>query len=233
VPERTTLVTSLTRAFARLTPDEPFALRLCRAFTRLASADGGAISLSFTTSERTVLCATDGLVSLLEDVQDTLREGPSLDALRTAEPVVSNSWQDQVDRWPVLMTSAPPVVSSTLVHAFPMRPERTLVGVVSLHIRRPRPLVRPVDDLAFLADVLGAAIVGGIPERDGDHVLWSERDRISQATGMIVAQLGLGPVDALAVLRAHAFAHEASVAEISRSVIARELVFTYPDESET
>jgi hypothetical protein len=130
------------------------------------------------------------------------------------------------------MTSAPPVVSSTLVHAFPMRPERTLVGVVSLHVRRPRPLMQPVDDLAFLADVLGAAIVGGTRERDGDHVLWSERDKISQATGMIVAQLGLGPVDALAVLRAHAFAHEASVAEISRSVIARELVFTYPDESE-
>jgi hypothetical protein len=122
VPERTTLVTSLTREFARLTPDEPFALRLCRAFTRLASADGGAISLSFAISERTLLCATDGLVSLLEDVQDTLREGPSLDALRTAEPVVNTSWQEQVDRWPVLMTSAPPVVSSTLVHAFPMLP---------------------------------------------------------------------------------------------------------------
>jgi hypothetical protein len=92
--------------------------------------------------------------------------------------------------------------------------------------------MRPVDDLAFLADVLGAAIVGGIPEGDGDHVLWSERDKISQATGMIVAQLGLGRVDALAVLRAHAFAREASIAEISRSVIARELVFTHPDEAE-
>jgi hypothetical protein len=232
VPERTTLVTSLTREFALLATDEPFALRLCRAFTRLASADGGAISLGFTTSERTVLCATDDLVSLLEDVQDTLREGPSLDALRTAEPVVSASWQEQVDRWPVLMTSAPPVVASTVVHAFPMLPERTLVGVVSLHVRQPRALMRPVDDLAFLADVLGAAIVGGIPERDEDHALWSERDRISQATGMIVAQLGLGPVDALAVLRAHAFAREASVVEISRSVITRELVFTHPDDRE-
>ena len=232
VPDRATLVTSLTHELTRMSPREPFALRLCRAFTRFASADGGAISLGFMTSERTVLCVTDDLVSLLEDVQDTLREGPSLDALRTAQPVVSTSWADQLRRWPVLMTSAPPSVSSTLLHAFPMLPERTLVGVVTLHVRQARPLTQPVDDLAFLADVVGAAIVGGVPDGDGDQVLWSERDRISQATGMIVAQLGLSPIDALAVLRAHAFAHEASVAEISRAVLARELDFAHPDRKE-
>ncbi|MCW2843215.1 MAG: hypothetical protein JWN22_1131 [Nocardioides sp.] len=227
--DRAALVNNLTRALVRMPPEEPFALRLCRAFTRLASADGGAISLGFPTSERTVLCVTDDLVSLLEDVQDTLREGPSLEALRTAQPVVSSSWDEQARRWPVLMKSAPPTVSSTLLYAFPMLPERTLVGVVSLHIRQNQPLTQPVDDLAFLADVVGAAIIGGVPEGDGDHVLWSERDKISQATGMIVAQLGLSPADALAVLRAHAFAHEASVSEISRSVIARELAFSHTD----
>jgi hypothetical protein len=232
VPDRATLVSSLTRELARMAPEEPFALRLCRAFTTVASADGGAISLGFMTSERTVLCVTDDLVSLLEDVQDTLREGPSLDALRTARPVVSSSWDEQMSRWPALMRSAPPAVASTLLYAFPMLPERTLVGVVSLHVRRPHPLARPVDDLAFLADVVGAAIVGGSPEGDGDQVLWSERDKISQATGMIVAQLGLSPMDALAVLRAHAFAHEASVAEVSRTVLARELIFAHPDETE-
>jgi hypothetical protein len=101
--------------------------------------------------------------------------------------------------------------------------------VVTLHVREERPLTRSVDDLAFLADVVGAAIVGGVPQADNDHVLWSERDKVSQATGMIVAQLGLVPADALAVLRAHAFAHEASVADISRAVLARELTFTYPE----
>jgi hypothetical protein len=228
--DRSTLVIGLTEELARMAAEEPFVLRLCRAFTKLARADGGAISLGFATAERTVLCVTDELVSLLEDVQDTLREGPSLEALRTARPVVSESWDEQAGRWPVLMRSAPPTVSSTLLYAFPMLPEDTLVGVVSLHVREDRPLAKPVDELSFLADVLGAAIVGGVPEDDGSHVLWSERDKISQATGMIVAQLGLSPADALAVLRAHAFAHEASVAEISRSVLARELIFSDPDE---
>ncbi len=46
---------------------------------------------------------------------------------------------------------------------------------------------------------------------------------------MIVAQLGVSSADALAVLRAHAFAHEATVAEISRAVLSRELIFTNRD----
>jgi len=228
--DRSTLVLELTQELARVTPEEPFALRLCRAFARFADADGGAISLGFATSERTLLCVTDDLVSLFEDVQDTLHEGPTLDAFRTAQPVLSASWEEQVDRWPVLTESLPGSISSTVVHAFPMLPEHTLVGVVSLHVRPARPLSRPTADLTFLADVVGAAIVGGTPVEDDAHTLWSERDRVSQATGMIIAQLGISPADALAVLRAHAFAHETSVAEISRAVLARELTFTDSNE---
>lgn len=223
--DRSALVVELTQEFASVSADESFALRLCRAFTKFAKADGGAISLGFATRERTMLCVTDDWVSLFEDVQDTLGEGPSLDALRTAEPVICDSWEEQARRWPVLMRSMPPSVSPTLLYAFPMLPESTLVGVVSLHVRPSRALARPVADLDFLADVLGSAIVGGVADDDGGHEVWSERDRISQATGMVVAQLGLRPGDALSVLRAHAFAHEASVAEISRLVLDRDLIF--------
>ena len=67
---------------------------------------------------------------------------------------------------------------------------------------------------------------------EGSHAVWSERDKVSQATGMIVAQLRIAPADALAVLRAHAFAHEASVAEISRAVLSRQLVFVEPGGEE-
>lgn len=226
VEERATLVSELTQQLTGLATQEPFPLRLCRAFTRFASADGGAISLGFETGERTLLCVTDDLVALFEDVQDTLREGPSLDAFRTQQLVVPTSWQDQATRWPVLAESLPPSVSSTLVYAFPMLPEHVLVGVVSLHVKDGGALARTPDELDFLADVVGAAIVGGTPTDEGEHALWSERDKVSQATGVIVAQLGVSAADALAVLRAHAFAHEASVAEISRAVLARELEFS-------
>ncbi len=135
MPDRSTLVIELTQELARIAPQDPFPLRLCRAFTSFANADGGAISLGFATSERTLLCVTDDLVSLVEDVQDALREGPTLDAFRTARAVVSSSWEEQARRWPVLTKSVPSAVSSTLIYAFPMRPEQILVGVVSLHVR--------------------------------------------------------------------------------------------------
>jgi hypothetical protein len=227
--EHSTLVFELTRELSRVTAREPFALRLCRAFTRFAGADGAAISLGFATTERTLLCVTDDRVSLFEDVQDTLREGPSLDVFRTQRPVVPGSWEDQARQWPVLMDSLPASVSSTLVHAFPMLPDQVLVGVVSLHLSSGAALSRTPEELDFLADVIGAAIVGGVPVEEGQHAVWTERDQVSQATGVVVAQLGIGPADALAVLRAHAFAHEASVAQISRAVLDRELDFSDPD----
>ena len=43
--DRSVLVSALTRELARTTREEPFPLRLCRAFVRFADADGGAISL--------------------------------------------------------------------------------------------------------------------------------------------------------------------------------------------
>jgi hypothetical protein len=226
--DRATLVLALTQELAQISADEAFPVRLCRAFSSFANADGGAISLGFTTAERTLLCVTDGVVSLVEDVQDTVGEGPTLDAFRTGRPVICASWDDQRRRWPVLMESMPDTVSSRLMHAFPMLPDRTLVGVVSLHVTPSRGLTREPAELNFLADVLGAAIVGGAPS-ESSHAPWSERDRVSQATGMIVAQLGVSPADALAVLRAHAFAHEASVPEISRAILTRELSFTDHD----
>ena len=41
--DRSVLVSALTRELARTTREEPFPLRLCRAFVQFADADGGAI----------------------------------------------------------------------------------------------------------------------------------------------------------------------------------------------
>jgi hypothetical protein len=42
---------------------------------------------------------------------------------------------------------------------------------------------------------------------------------------MVTAQLRLPPDDALAILRAHAFAHNITLAETARQVVNRELDF--------
>ena len=60
---------------------------------------------------------------------------------------------------------------------------------------------------------------------------WSERAEVHQATGMVVAQLGVPETDALALLRAYAYSHDQSVAITAHAVIARILAFSAnPDQ---
>jgi len=69
----------------------------------------------------------------------------------------------------------------------------------------------------------GAAHRGDGAWWDGLH---SDRAEVHQATGMILAQLGIPAQDAFVCLRAYAFAHRRPLGEVARDVVARRLVFT-------
>jgi hypothetical protein len=45
---------------------------------------------------------------------------------------------------------------------------------------------------------------------------------------MVVAQLGVRTADAMALLRAHAFAHDVSLERVAAAVVRRELDFRSP-----
>ena len=49
------------------------------------------------------------------------------------------------------------------------------------------------------------------------------RVEVYQATGMVMAQLGVGPAEALARLRAHAFANDLTASQVAWSIVEREL----------
>jgi ANTAR domain-containing protein len=87
---------------------------------------------------------------------------------------------------------------------------------------------------------IAAAELAGIPlldllERDmqaaaadPDSNAWAElntlsRAEVSQATGMLVAQLGVEPAEALVRLRAHAYATGRSATEVARDILDRRL----------
>jgi AmiR/NasT family two-component response regulator len=55
---------------------------------------------------------------------------------------------------------------------------------------------------------------------------WGNRAEIHQATGMVVPSSGSARADALARLRAHAFAEQRLLGEVARDVVARRLRFT-------
>jgi len=109
--------------------------------------------------------------------------------------------------------------------AVPMMPDRSVLGVVSLY--RLEVEGNPVDgrDAQFLVDAIGIAVLGGFDRSEPGDLVWTARDRVNQATGMVVAQLRIAPEDALALLRAHAFAHGATLVEVAGRVVSRELDF--------
>ncbi len=85
--ERPVLLGQLTRVLADTEPGAPLALRLCLAFAQILEAEGAAITIGFAPPDRATLCATDSLAERIENSQDILREGPSLDAFRTGTAV--------------------------------------------------------------------------------------------------------------------------------------------------
>ena len=53
--------------------------------------------------------------------------------------------------------------------------------------------------------------------------------QVHQATGMVTVQAGASIADALAILRAHAFSTETTLAQVAREVVERRLRFAPED----
>jgi hypothetical protein len=97
----------------------------------------------------------------------------------------------------------------------------------------------PLDDDALTGGLL-AAELAALPLLDlitgdvdwlaaGDGAGWPElasleRVEVYQATGMVMGQLDVGPIEALARLRAHAFATGRTASEVAWLIVERELV---------
>ena len=77
-----------------------------------------------------------------------------------------------------------------------------------------------------LLDLLAEDLQAAVADPDSDS--WAElntlsRAEVSQATGMLVAQLEVEPAEALVRLRAHAFATGRSATDVARDILDRRL----------
>jgi hypothetical protein len=144
----------------------------------------------------------------------------------TGTAVSGLSLEEQRLRWPLLKEMLDEGGREISVHAFPLRPEDSVLGVVCVHQHGEGRLAVSVGEAQFLANALGIALLGHLDAETMSSERWGVRDQVDQATGMVVAQLHVTPADALAVLRAHAFAHATTVSVVSRWVLERELDFS-------
>lgn len=153
-------------------------------------------------------------------LQFDLGEGPSFDAHRSGEAVaVADLAATDGELWPALTRAAPPSVRS--VYVAPLRLGGVRLGVLWTHRDRPGYwTVEEYRDAQSVAELLVTAILDSRPVGSsvGDE---PHSAVVHQATGMVAARLGIGLDEALARLRATAFAEGRPLYALCEDVVAR------------
>lgn len=211
--------------------DQVLAEQICRACIDGLDVDGAGISLLTASALRETLYASDPTAELLEDLQFGLGEGVCVEASTSGRPVLVSDIGDPATtgRWPVYAAAVAEQTRARAVFAFPLQWGVINLGVLDLYRSTPGPLgAGQLRDAISAADAAALMLLGlrTDPDPDGDASWdrsWSGRAEIHQATGMIVAQLGIGPTDAFARLRARAFTENRALAEVAGDVVARRL----------
>jgi ANTAR domain/GAF domain len=232
---------TVSRALLAISPDvhddQELAEQICLACVKGLDIDGAAISLLTASTLRQTLFASDATADLLEELQFTLGEGACMDAAHSGRPVLVPDMDDVTDtsRWPTYAAAVVDRAGVGAVFAFPLQWATINLGVLDLYRRSPGSLAS-----AQMRDVLVAVdtatlLLLGLRTDPGDGAWdpsWARRSEIHQATGMVIAQLGISASDAFARLRAHAFVEQRLLGEVAKDVVGRRLSFT-PDDPGT
>ena len=197
--------------------------------------DAAAISLVFDGASSGTLGSSGAPARTYDELQFTLGEGPCLDSVARRGPILVADLTDPHEtRWPVY---GPAMLAHHIrgVFAMPVVVAGEHVGALDLFRAQPGRL-----EGEQFAGAIAAAELAGIPVLDLLDVDltaavddprsngWAElhtlfRAEVSQATGMLVAQLGVDPAEALVRLRAHAYATGRSATDVARDILDRRL----------
>jgi hypothetical protein len=193
-------------------------------------ASGAGVSLINEDGVRGVAAASDPTSSLLEELQFTLGEGPAIDAFTTRRPVLESAvGNGATARWPGFS----PVAHGRgvrAVFAFPLQVGAARLGVLDVYNRTAGPLSAAViaQALTFaevavetLLDGQARAVLGDAAE--GLDAALEYRYVIYQAQGMVMVDLGIPLGDAMARLRAFAYAHDRPLTQVSAEIVAGRL----------
>ena len=195
---------------------------LCATCVRRSGVDGGGVSVMTSSGTGVVMYATDAISSTIEDLQLTLGEGPCVDAAASGFPALIADLSDPSvgigRRWPLFQDEASRI-GVAAVFAFPIRIGAIGLGTLDLFRQSPGPLLDPQLTQALLCvDALGTALLGFDPYQHGENQL-STRMVVHQAAGVAMVQLDTTIEEAMARLRATAYAEDVSINVLAADVV--------------
>ena len=203
--------------------------RLCRLCVEATAVTGASASVA-SHEARSTVCATSDLGDRLEDLQDTLSEGPTVEALRSGGAVLASDLVSEEVRWPAF-TPAAMDLGVRAMFALPLSMGAARIGALVLH----RDAAGELSEAGFkkawvMSDV--ATMLLMLSSADGyasEASAWVLGDRsrfrpeVHQAVGATMVHLGLGPRDAFARICGHAFATNTPIGVVAAEIVARRL----------
>lgn len=205
--------------------------RLCRAAHRDLPASGVGVSILSKAGDLLTAAASSDASLRIEELQFALGEGPCLAAMAAQEPVLVPDLM-AATTWP----GYGPAAHSRgvrAVFAFPLQVGAARLGALDVYRDEAGELSPWATSRArgFADEALQTMLKA---QQAGEMGSWladesDTRFEVYQAQGMVMVQLGVAPDEALARIRAFAFAHDRRLADVAEDVIARRLVLE-PDE---
>jgi hypothetical protein len=218
-------ILSAVRAGSRDGKDLPDSLvRLC---ARTLPVSGVGLALMTDDGPAGTVAASDGGALQLEELQFTLGQGPCVDASRTGRPVLVPDLAGTSPRsWPQFGAGAD-TAGLLAVFAFPLQVGGIRLGVLDLYRDTAGELSQRelADALSFadaatqlLLDLQAQDTAQGVPPPHALAVL-DDRAEVHQATGVVSVRAGVSLAQALALLRARAYAEERPIGDLARDVL--------------
>lgn len=228
-------------AVSELGANRDDAVGLCLAAVRALPVHRAAISVFVPDSGLEVLGASDDVAERVQWAQITLGEGPGFDAVDG--PILVANLSDPATPWPTFAAEAVKHGVGA-VYSLPLAVGAVRVGVLDLYLDRPGPLADgDLADAAEIADLVSTIMLttgGGAGTDFAGASLGTQWDQpsgtreVHQATGMIVAQLGVGAGDAYVRMQAFAYAQDRMLDDVAHAVVNRRLRFDpEPDDTDS
>jgi len=203
---------------------------LCELCVSVTGVTGAALAVA-SQEHRSTVCASDVVSGRLEDLQLTLAQGPTVDALRTGRPVLVSDLADPtVSPWQLF---APAAVESGAQAMFvlPVRVGATALGALLILYRaRTGGLsAEEFQDARTLAGAAAVLLTVGDEKNAPQNLLWTVDERsgfqreVHQAVGATMDQLDVTTQEAFALICAHAFATSRPIAEVADDILADRL----------
>jgi hypothetical protein len=200
--------------------------RLCVGSVDHLSASGAGVSVVTGSGTREIIFATDQVSARIEELQVSLGEGPCVDVWSSRLPVIEEDLsRTSPERWPMFVPAAR-AAGAAAVFAMPLQVGLSRVGALDLYRDEPGGLsAADLSDAARLGDAVTHVLLR-LEQYDvrADAEIGPRLSaEIYQAAGMVTVQLEVDITEALARLRAHAYAEERPLWEVARDVVTRRL----------